>query len=479
MEIRITVNNIPHRLDVGPDERLIDLLRDRLRLTGAKEGCGEGRCGACTVIMDGLAVNACMILAYQARDRSILTIEGLGREGNLDPLQESFVENGAIQCGYCTPGMILAAKALLMQNPRPTEAEIREGIAGNLCRCTGYVNIVKAIKAVTEINQKTVFPREGREGLGLIEKNLKGNRIAPFNIKGFQRLEDVIDTQRCFDGKIAFIAGGTDMMNTIRETGIDADLMIDLFQVDELKYIREEAGMIHIGAGTTFSEIAASRLIRAKAPCLAQAASQIGSVQIRNRATIGGNIAGASPAADSLPALVLLNATLVAVGPQGERQISVEESAVDVWKSGLSPNELITEIFFPPPGKDCVSGFQKVGSRGHVTIARLNMAMQVRVNARERIIEEGKIVLGTLGKKPFCPANASSFLSGKKVDMQLVNELAQLLSEDVAEKINERPSRPYKMAAVRGLTVDMMNKLLGLGPDSSPGLLNVNPEVSS
>ncbi len=165
MEIRITVNDVQYSLDVAPEERLIDLLRDRLRLTGAKEGCGEGQCGACTVIMDGLAVNACMILAYQARGRSILTIEGLGREGNLDPLQESFVQNGAIQCGYCTPGMILAAKALLMQNPHPTEAEIREGIAGNLCRCTGYVNIVKAIKVVAEGSQKTVFPRGGREGL--------------------------------------------------------------------------------------------------------------------------------------------------------------------------------------------------------------------------------------------------------------------------------------------------------------------------
>jgi carbon-monoxide dehydrogenase small subunit/xanthine dehydrogenase small subunit len=385
--------------------------------------------------MDGLAVNSCMILAYQARDRSILTIEGLGQEGKLDPLQESFVQNGAIQCGYCTPGMILAAKALLMQIPHPTEAEIREGIAGNLCRCTGYVNIVKAIKAVAERDQKTLFPRESKEGLGLIEKSLKGNGIIPFNLKGVHRLADVIDAQRCFNGKIAFIAGGTDMINTVRERGLDADLMIDLSQVEDLKYIREEAGMIRIGAGTTFSEIAASSLVRAKAPCLAQAAAQIGSVQIRNRATIGGNIAGASPAADSLPALVLLNAALVAIGPRGERQISVEESAADVWKSALSPNELIKEIFFPIPGEDCVSGFQKVGSRGHVTIARLNMAMQVRVNARERIIEEGKIVLGTLGKKPFWPEKTSSFLSGKKVDLQLVNDLALLLSKDVAEKL--------------------------------------------
>jgi aerobic carbon-monoxide dehydrogenase small subunit len=147
VEINLKVNDREYVLDVSPRERLIDLIRDRLHLTGTKEGCGEGECGACTVLMDGLAVNACMVLAFQARGRSVLTIEGLSRNGELDPLQRAFIECGAIQCGYCTPGMIMAAKALLIRNPHPNESEIREGIAGNLCRCTGYINIVRAIEA--------------------------------------------------------------------------------------------------------------------------------------------------------------------------------------------------------------------------------------------------------------------------------------------------------------------------------------------
>lgn len=153
MLINLTVNGKQHMLEVEPQERLLDILRLKLKLTGAKEGCGEGECGACTVIMNGAAVNSCMVLAYQARDVEILTIEGLAPNGGLDAVQHAFVENGAVQCGYCTPGMVMSTKALLMKNTNPTEAEIKEALAGNLCRCTGYVNIIKAVKAAAgELN---------------------------------------------------------------------------------------------------------------------------------------------------------------------------------------------------------------------------------------------------------------------------------------------------------------------------------------
>jgi len=146
MIINLTVNGKEHSVQIEPHDRLLDLLRNKLRLTGAKEGCGEGECGSCTVIMDGKAVNSCTILAYQARGSKIVTIEGLAPQGEMDVIQRAFVDNGAIQCGYCTPGMILSARALLFENSDPTEEEIRAAVAGNTCRCTGYINIIKAIK---------------------------------------------------------------------------------------------------------------------------------------------------------------------------------------------------------------------------------------------------------------------------------------------------------------------------------------------
>lgn len=145
--ITLTVNGDTYTAVVKANALLVNVLREDLNLTGTKKGCELGDCGSCTVLLDGKPVDSCIILAVEADNREITTIEGVVQNGALDKLQESFIDNAALQCGYCTPGMILSAKALLTTNPNPTEPEIRKAIAGNLCRCTGYVNIVKAIQA--------------------------------------------------------------------------------------------------------------------------------------------------------------------------------------------------------------------------------------------------------------------------------------------------------------------------------------------
>ncbi|UCG63386.1 MAG: (2Fe-2S)-binding protein [Deltaproteobacteria bacterium] len=146
-QIKITVNSKTHELHVKPWATLLEVIRDELGLTGTKEGCGLGECGACTVIMDGRTVNSCLVLAPEADGKEIITIEALAQGDKLHPIQEAFLERGGLQCGFCTPGIIMSTKALLDENPNPTDEEIRRGIAGNFCRCTGYTKIFESVKS--------------------------------------------------------------------------------------------------------------------------------------------------------------------------------------------------------------------------------------------------------------------------------------------------------------------------------------------
>jgi carbon-monoxide dehydrogenase small subunit len=144
--VTVNVNGVTERLQVPSNLTLLQMLRDELALTGTKNGCSAGECGACTVMMNGEPVNSCMVLAVEADGANIVTVEGLSRDGQLDPLQQAFIEEGAVQCGFCTPGVLISARALLNRKPNPSEEDVRQALVGNLCRCTGYTRIVRAVQ---------------------------------------------------------------------------------------------------------------------------------------------------------------------------------------------------------------------------------------------------------------------------------------------------------------------------------------------
>jgi carbon-monoxide dehydrogenase small subunit len=154
VEITLKVNGIRYTVDVKPQRTLVEVLRETLGLTGTKKSCNEGECGACTVLMDGKPVASCLVLAIDAQGKEILTIEGLSEGENLHPIQEAFLKHGGIQCGFCTPGMVMSAKAFLDEHPKPTQTEVRKAISGNLCRCTGYQQIVDSIMAASKMMKR-------------------------------------------------------------------------------------------------------------------------------------------------------------------------------------------------------------------------------------------------------------------------------------------------------------------------------------
>ncbi|KLU59804.1 nicotinate dehydrogenase FAD-subunit [Peptococcaceae bacterium CEB3] len=264
-------------------------------------------------------------------------------------------------------------------------------------------------------------------------------------------------------GEIIFLNGGTDLILQLKEGSRRADWLVDLSQLDELNYIQADRESIRIGGTTTFATTARSPLLWEEARCLAQAAAQVGSTQIRNRATLAGNIVTASAAGDSLPALLVLGAEVGILGPLGRRRVSLAQFLAEPGPA-LQRGEFIAEIELPrESGRGeswIVSAFGKVGSRSTVTIARLNMAVRLEAEAGDGRIQAAGVALGALGKTPFRTGQVERKLAGCQFSETLGRDLAEWLTAVVDEAIPGRYSQAYKREAIRGLAYDVWGELL-------------------
>ncbi|KKM11035.1 hypothetical protein SY88_10465 [Clostridiales bacterium PH28_bin88] len=281
-----------------------------------------------------------------------------------------------------------------------------------------------------------------------------------FKVYSPKNLEGVLQCLREAQGEIKLLAGGTDLVIQLREGSVNPDAVIDISGISELKSIKEEEGFVKIGAACSFTEIAENDLVKKYAFCLAEAASQVGSEQIRNTGTIGGNIANASPAADALPALVALDSSVTVFNTTGEaRQVPVNSVSAGAGKNNLAAGEIITEIVFPALGNTWRSAFAKLGRRKALAIARINMAAAVEYDAEERVLTKARVALGAVGTVAFRPAWAEEVLIGGTPSPQLNEAFVESLSRAVEESIPGRASMPYKKAAIRGVGSEVFEKL--------------------
>lgn len=360
IDLAFTVNRQPVRLRVRSDQRLLDVLREELRLTGAKEGCGKGECGACTVVMGGQAVDSCLVMAYQADGAVIETIEGLADEERLHPLQDAFIEKGGVQCGICIPGMVLAAKALLDHTPSPGLDQIRQGLAGNLCRCTGYTKIFAAVAKAAgapALHPPGIAPPPASPGL-----------YRP------RSLEEALEILAQRPGEVRPVAGGTDLLVRARDGAVSRAALFDLTAVPDLRGIHERDGHLWIGARTTHTEMIESPLVARYAPALPAACAVIGGPQIRNRGTLGGNLANASPAADTVPALYAADAVVELVSVSDRRDVPVTQFFVGPGRTVLADDELILGVRIPRrPGVR--AAFLRLGKRQAQAISKVSAAV--------------------------------------------------------------------------------------------------------
>ncbi len=380
LDVAFSVNGRTRRLRVRTDERLLDVLRDDLRLTGAHDGCGKGECGACTVILNGRAVDSCLMVAYQADGTSVETIEGLGGPDGLHPLQESFVDEGAVQCGVCIPGMILAGRAFLDRKPRATAEEIRGALAGNLCRCTGYTKIVSALSR-TVGKTRPVRPSPAPEP------------AAPSYFRP-RSLEEALEILVQRPGEVRAVAGGTDLLVEARDGRPFPGSLFDLTLVPELQAIEETEDRVRIGAAATHAEIADSALVARFCPSLPQACAGIGGPQIRNRGTLGGNLANGSPAGDTIPPLLAADAIVHLVSVSDRRDVALDEFLIGPEETVLAGDELILGVsFLKRPG---VRGaFLRLGQRQGPSVSKISMA--VGMTFREGRPDWVRVALGGVG----------------------------------------------------------------------------------
>jgi len=350
-KVKFTLNNNKITYSGNPSIRLLDYLRSDLELTGTKCGCKEGECGACAVLVDGRLINSCLIAMGSLCDADVVTIEGYGKTERFAALDKAYASVSAVQCGFCIPGMMMASESILSSNPDPTEEEIRIGMSGNICRCTGYNSIVKAIgiaaKDSDQFLKDELSPR------------------APQTKTHPKSLNDVLKLRK--NTSLIPYSGGTDLM--VSGKCSEARYLF-INNMEELHRISEDEKFIRFGTACTFTEVIESPLSPA---ILKEACEQIAAPAIRNAGTIGGNIANGSAKADSALIFMVTDSMLRLANADRERIIPIKEFYLGAGKTALEPDELIVEVLMPKLGIDNYY-YKKVGARNALAISRTSFA---------------------------------------------------------------------------------------------------------
>jgi len=430
------VNGNPVEVSGPGGRRLLDVLRCELGLTGTKEGCGEGECGACTVLLDGEVVDSCLVPVCQVEGHAVETVEGLAGGGELNGLQAAFLEAGGAQCGFCTPGMLMSGQAFLRSGTEPTEGAIRESIAGNLCRCTGYTKIVEAIQLAAEAPAGGPIPAPPHP-LPSDPRVAGGTPVATPHT-----LDEALRAMA--SGRYRPIAGGTDVMVGLTAAGgLGPEPLLDLWRIDELRGIRVEAGDLVLGSLTTYSALRHSTVVRERLPILAEVASAVGAAQIQNRGTIGGNIATASPAGDTLPLLLAADASIVVGSTRGERTIRADEFFTGYRRTAREADELVLRIRIPlREGREF--RFRKVGTRRAQAISKVTVAVAWTVEGgRWRDV---RVALGSVAERPVRAMATEAVLDGARPTPETADLAASTVAAGISPIDDVRSTAAYRRA---------------------------------
>ncbi|MDO5605130.1 MAG: xanthine dehydrogenase small subunit [Paracoccus sp. (in: a-proteobacteria)] len=453
--IRFLLNDQPVTLsEVAPDDTLLDFLRLNRRLTGTKEGCAEGDCGACTVLVGTLSggrlvylpVNACIRFLAACHGCHIVTIEHLARGDRLHPVQQAMVDHHASQCGFCTPGIVMALYALWMAVPDPDEAQIETALQGNLCRCTGYAPIIRAARAAARAGGQAMdaLAAERARVTGSLRAIAPGADVSRDGRRAVLPADtDAFAQALLADPGATIIAGATDVglwvtkqMRAISPALFVGHLMRDIDPGDEIR----------LGAGVTYSD--ALPVLAAALPGVADYLMRIGGWQIRNAGTIGGNIANGSPIGDMPPLLIALGTRIVLRRGDLRREIPLEAFFIEYGRQDRRAAEFLETIIIPRPDAARIAAY-KVSKRAHADISAV--AAGLRVDLEGGLITGARLAFGGMAGTPMRARAAEAALTGQPFAAASFEAAARAVADDFSPLDDWRASAGYRLMVAGNL----------------------------
>ncbi|OUR75839.1 xanthine dehydrogenase small subunit [Colwellia psychrerythraea] len=464
--IKFLLNNELVKIEnVDPNTTVLQYLREEQFKSGTKEGCASGDCGACTVVLAELdienagqltykSINSCITFVGNLHGKQLITVEDLKEGAQLHHAQQTIVDNHGSQCGFCTPGFVMSSFALHKQNNTPNRAEVLEALAGNLCRCTGYRSIIEAAITSSESAAEDSFAKHYQAtvaALSELEKlptpALTGNGhnyIAPKNI-------DELATELTNEPKSTLVAGGTDLALSVTQNLATIDKLVYVGNVAELTTIEETETEIIIGSALPYSEFIDT--LHHYYPDLGEMIERIGSKQVRNTGTLGGNVGNASPIGDMPPALIALGATMTLHVQGQERTILVEDYFVDYKKTVLKPSEFIKSIQIPKPTAGQTLKLYKISKRIDDDISAVLAAFFIEQKDEQdgQKITNVRLAFGGMAAIPKRAPAAEAVLLGNGLSKELVAQAKAALTTNFQPMSDVRASDKYRMTVAQNL----------------------------
>ncbi|QFY60862.1 xanthine dehydrogenase small subunit [Rhizobium grahamii] len=449
--------------DIAPTETLLDFLRLKRRLTGTKEGCAEGDCGACTVLVGRLvdgklhyeSVNACIRFLGSLNATHVVTVEHLAaKDGTLHPVQQAMVDCHGSQCGFCTPGFIMSLYGLWLSNEKPSRAEIEKSLQGNLCRCTGYEPIVKAAEMVSRARPSALFDPLERTRSDVVARLWAMQPTETISItKGDDRLlvpESEEDLARILaeEPKATVVAGSTDVGLWVTKQMRRLNPVVFINHLTELQTITAGDGGFTIGAGVTYTR--AFETIARKVPTLGRLINRIGGEQVRNMGTIGGNIANGSPIGDSPPPLIALGATVKLRSVEGTRMLRLEDFFIEYGKQDRRPGEFVESLFVPYPAEDTRFAVYKITKRRDEDITAVLGAFYLTLDS-EGDVNDIRIAFGGMAGTPKRARAVENLLMGRQWNEETIEAAREAFDTDYQPLSDWRATAEYRQLTAKNL----------------------------